>query len=172
MLQATTDGLVVGGPNVRTSTPTFNWSAGGTFANFDYAEVVPVDDLYDFGTVICPSDSNPDYWTRCTHVACPAAMVIVESPGMSLGVANNPNQYYGQNPWYNPNLPLSFHAALVGRVAVPSMQEDIPLRAFVCSDGNGGIRAMADDEHGMALGVCIGPVLNGKAPVLLRPVWR
>lgn len=152
-------------------------AGGGTFDAFDSAETYVVDQEYVAGTVVCPADTTTEVpylaeytrdqplVTQCTHDACPVGTIIVTVPGNCLGIPNVPSL-----DWYDPTLPLSQSTALNGRIFAKSAY-DITPKSYVCSDGRGGIRAIAVGESAQALGITIGPVVAGMVPIMVRPTF-
>jgi hypothetical protein len=165
----------VSGNTYYTTQATFNFSAGGSFDSFDFAEIYQVDDCYDDGTVVCPKDTDMPIpyqagpgerviplMTRCTHDGCPLAHVVSREPGFCAGMPNHPGM-----DGYDPGAPLTMAVALVGRVFART-GGGIVGRQYVCSDGAGGVRAIVSGESVMALGVAIAPSQDGMVPIVLR----
>jgi hypothetical protein len=150
-----------------------SWTTGGTgFDSFDIAESYYVDQIYPFGTVLCsnsdtmpiPSDQsayNPTL-TKCTHDGCNECSIISQNPSNIMGQPNVPG-----TDGYDSTQPLAQPVALAGRIYVKTAY-DIPARAYVCSDGRGGVRAVTSGEKIFALGVTLGPSSQGIVPITLR----
>ena len=166
---------IIGGNTYYTTGATFNFSAGGTFDSFDFAEIYAVDDLYEDGTVVCPKDTwTPisrrrragerilPLMTRCVHDGCPLAHIVSHVPGFCAGMPNHPGMEE-----YDPGQPLTHAIALVGRVFAAT-SGGISGRSFVCADGAGGVRAVRHGESVMALGVALAPAIDGMVPLVLR----
>lgn len=176
IMEVTSSGnMLVSGNTYYTTQGTFNYSAGGAFDSFDFAEIYAVDALYDDGTVVCPADTETPIpyqrragarilprMTRCTHDGCPLAHVVSHVPGFCAGLPNYPG-----SDEYDPKQPLTHAVALVGRVFALASGE-IAGRAFVCSDGTGHVRAVSPGERVMALGVALAPAQDGMVPMMLR----
>jgi hypothetical protein len=167
--------MLISGNTYYTTQSTFNFSAGGSFDSFDFAEIYRVDDTYPDGTVVCPADTHIPIpyqagpgqrviplMTRCVHDGCPLAHIISREPGFCAGHPNYPDV-----DGYDWRAPLTMAIALVGRVFVRT-GGGIVGRQYVCSDGNGGVRAVVPGESVMALGVALAPSQDGVVPLVLR----
>jgi hypothetical protein len=164
----------------RSTSPSFG--TNGSFDGFDIAEVYQVDQEYASGTIVCPSDTvtpvpfvtdYSDYgkpvMSRCTHDGCSLAMVITSVPGVSLGSPNVPSMTDPAMP-YHPDKPLAQCMSMTGRVFIQT-DHDIPGKAYVTSDGTGGVRAVVPGEKVQAIGVSLSPTDSGMIPVMIRPMF-
>lgn len=174
LMEAKSNGdFIISGGTYYTDGATFNFSAGGSFDSFDFAEIYRVDQVYEDGTIVCPAESEPipyragqrllPLMTRCTHDACPLAHIVSRVPGFCAGSPNYPGV-----DEYDEEKPLSQAVALVGRVFAQA-SEEIAGRVFVCSHGDGRVRAVREGETAMALGISIAPSLDGMVPLVVRP---
>lgn len=174
LMEAKSNGdFIISGGTYWTDGGTFNFSSGGSFDGFDFAEVFRVDQVYEDGAVVCPSESEPipyhagerilPLMTRCTHDGCPLAHVISRVPGFCAGSPNYPGC-----DEYDENKPLSQAVALVGRVFAQPASE-IAGRVFLCSDGAGKVRVIQPGETAMAIGISLAPALDGMVPLIVRP---
>lgn len=176
LMEAASNGnFLIGGNTYYTTQGTFNFTAGGSFDSFDFAEIYRVDEVYPDGTVVCPADTDTPIpyqaqagqrviplMTRCTHDGCPLAYVVSHEPGFCAGQPNYPDV-----DGYDWRAPLTHAVALVGRVFALASRE-IAGRSFVCSDGHGGVRAVVPGESAMALGVALAPAQDGMVPIVVR----
>lgn len=144
--------FVIGGNTYFTTGGTFNFAAGGSFDSFDYAEVYEADASYAPGTVLCPGEQGK--LTRCTHDACPAAMIVSVQGGYVIG---EPDQKKGLLP-----------IALAGRVRAQAGRAIQP-RTLLCSDGTGGVRALRPGEWAWCLGFALHETSEGQVGIFLRP---
>lgn len=176
LMEAASNGnFLIGGNTYYTTQSTYNYSAGGSFDSFDFAEIYRVDKVYPDGTVVCPADTETPIpyraeagqrviplLTRCTHNGCPLAHIVSHNPGFCAGHPNYPD--VGSYDW---RAPLTMAVALVGRVFALASGE-IAGRSFVCSDGAGGVRAVVPGESVMAIGVALAPAHDGMVPIIVR----
>lgn len=177
LMEAKSNGdFIISGDTYYTDGATFNFSSGGSFDSFDFAEVYRVDAVYPDGTVVCPADTETPIpyqagqrvlplLTRCTHDACPLAHIISHVPGFCAGRPNIP-----ERDDYDESQPLTQAVALVGRVFVLASGA-IAGRALVCADGAGGVRAVRSGESVLTLGVALAPAHAGRVPLVLRAGW-
>lgn len=170
---------VIHGTSYTSTAASVTVTGSGTFDTFDTAETFFVDQQYVAGTVVCPADTttevsyvpmtnqiNQPLVTQCTHDACTVSMIVVDIPGNCLGVPNVPTM-----PWYDNTLPLCQSTALNGRIFANTTATSIPAKSYICSDGLGGVRAVVAGEHVQSMGITIGPIVNGKVPILVRPTF-
>jgi len=168
--------MLISGNTYYTTQATVNYSAGGSFDSFDFAEIYRVDVPYEDGTVVCPKDTDTPIpyqhgpgerviplMTRCLHDGCSLAHVISHVPGFCAGLQNHPDMEE-----YDPSDILTHAVALTGRVFALA-SEPISGRSFVCSDGNGRVRAVRHGESVMVLGVALAPAADGRVPIVVRP---
>jgi hypothetical protein len=144
--------LVIEGSQYGTSAGTVGTASGQSFDSFDLSEVYNMAQAYPSATVVCLGDN--DAFVQCTHDACPYAAVISDSPGFLMGVIDPANNVQA--------------VALAGRVNV-NTSATISKRALLCSDGQGGVRAMNSGESGFALGYALNDSLNGQVGMFIRP---
>ncbi len=149
---------------------------GNGFDNFDVAETYQSDADYAFGTVVChnslalaPDPHNLGEYTptitQCTHDACALAMLVSMTPGSVAGKINA-----SAWPDFDNTQPFNLPIALAGRVYAKTAYT-IPAKSYVCSDGRGGVRAIATGQSAMAIGVTIGPAVNGLVPLVVKPTF-
>lgn len=135
----------------RTSGPTYVSGTGGVYDTFDYAECYIVADIYPTGTVVCPDDQA--IMSRCGHDGCDRALVVSQGGGYQIGNPAETDEHIQ---------PL----ALVGRVRVRTSHA-IPVHAWVCSDGTGGVRVCDRTDPGR-LGYALHPTSDGQVGILIR----
>lgn len=146
--------FIIKGNTYYTTTSQFFYSAGASFDSFDLAELYPVAEEYEDGTVVCPGDD--DTLHLCTHEGCAFAMVVSLSPAFCAGGG----VFSGDEPIMG-GLPI----ALCGRVKVQA-SEAIGRRVWVASDGGGHVRAARPGDY--AIGFCLSDGDGAVAPILLR----
>ena len=146
--------FIIKGNTYYTTTPTFQYAAGASFDSFDLAELYPVAEEYEDGTVVCPGDD--DTFHLCTHEGCPFAMVISLHPAFCAGggVFSGDEPLEGGQP-----------VALCGRVKAQA-SEQIARLAWVASDGAGKVRAAHPGDYAIGFTLSDGDGLI--APVYLR----
>jgi len=144
--------FTIGGTNVKTTNSSYNYGVGGTFDTFDYAEIYPSDAAYAAGTVVCPNDDNT--LTRCTHDGCDFAMIVSAGGGFCIGDAEGAEG-------------IALAIALCGRVRVATAAH-IKKRAWVTSDGMGGVRAIVGRKKVHRLGYALHQTDAGMVGIFLR----
>lgn len=161
LFEGRSDGTFVIGSHTFYSSDngTVSWASAGPsqMDTFDVAEVYPVAEKFPNGTVVCPDAQMVMH--RCTHDACPHAVVVSYKPGLAIGHLEEDATH-------------AQYMALVGRVRVVT-QQTVAHGAWVVSDGNGGVRPLAEGEHGVALGYALGATADdGMVGIFVRPVYR
>ncbi len=127
-----------------------NANGSASFDAFHLAEAYAVAARVPVGTIVCPDDAGQ--LVRCTHDACPHALIAAAEGGYNIGAEDDHTQFM----------------ALTGRV--PGLTTDsIPAKAWLTSNGAGGVRALRPGEHAVALGFALTPSDGTKVLIFVRP---
>lgn len=156
--------MTIAGSTYFTINGTPHLTGSGAYdSGFDLAEVFPVAEMFENGTVVCPGEDGLLH--TCQHDGCAYAIVISKKPAFCAGGGQwDDQQETEQEQQIQP-------VALCGRLAIPT-EETIYLRDWVTSNGKGGIRRMNPgygDEY--ALGYALADSTpDGRVLIFLRSI--